>query len=87
MWSATERVTTVPMPIMAKRPMSTPGPMIAPAPMVAPAATRTRGMSSGSSEESNSDKSGPVARGKRSLVKIVPAEIMTPSSMVTPAQI
>ena len=32
-------------------------------------------------------KSGVVARGKRSLVKIVPAAIIAPSSMVTALQI
>ena len=56
------------------------------APMVAPARTRARRVCSSGSEGRNAFRSVVEARGKRSLVKIVPAEIITPSSMVTPVQ-
>ena len=74
------------MPIIAKRPMTRSLPIVHPAPMVAPSRTSVGSVCSSGSDDRNCFKSGVVARGKRSLVKIVPAEIMTPSSIVTALQ-
>ena len=57
-----------------------------PAPMVAPAFTRVGSVCSSGSDGRRCLRSGVVARGKRSLVKVVPALIITPSSIVTAAQ-
>ncbi len=75
------------MPIMAHRPIFRSFPIVQPAPMVAPSRTSVGSVCSSGSEGLNRCKSGVVARGKRSLVKIVPAEIITPSSMQTAVQI
>ena len=74
------------MPTMEKRPSSMPGPIVARAPMVVPARTTVGSVCSSGSDGRSFDRSGVVARGYRSFVKVVPAEIITPSSMVTPVQ-
>jgi hypothetical protein len=78
------RLTTEPMPTIAKRPISMPQPMMEPAPMDAPSRTSVGSVCSSTSDGRSSDRSGVVARGNRSLVKMVPAPAMTPRSMVTP---
>src|SRR5579884_1160052 len=57
-----------------------------PAPMVAPSRTRVGSVCSSGAEERSRFRSLVVARGNRSFVKIVPALIITPSSIVTAAQ-
>lgn len=80
-------VTTEPIPIIDQRPIERSLPMVQPAPMVAPAQTNVGKVWSSGVDGRNCNKSGVVARGNRSLVKVVPALIMTPSSIVTAAQI
>ena len=84
--SGTERVTTAPMPTIENRPSSMPGPITARAPMVVPARTTVASVCSSGSEVLSSFRSDVVARGKRSLVKVVPALIITPVSMLTAVQ-
>ena len=59
-------------------------PMVLPAPIVAPSRTRVRQGVFVRLRSRRCLRSAVVARGKRSLVKIVPALIITPSSIVTP---
>ena len=66
-------VTSEPIPIMANRPIERSLPIVQPAPMVAPSCTSVGSVSSSGSEDLSSRKSGVVARGNRSFVKIVPA--------------
>jgi hypothetical protein len=83
---ATERVTSAAMPTIAQRPISTPPRTVVFAPMLAPAPTRVASVRSSGSEGSRCRRSGVVARGKRSLVKMTPMAMKTPSSTVTPGQ-
>jgi hypothetical protein len=73
------------MPTIENSPSVRPGPMVAFAPMVVPRMTRVASVSSVGSDVSRPVSSRFPARGKRSFVKTVCAEIMQKSSMVTAA--
>ena len=83
--SGTDLVTSEPMPTIAKRPIVRSLPITLPAPIVAPSRTSVGSVCSSGSDGRSCFRSGVVARGNRSLVKMVPALIMTPSSIVTAA--
>ena len=74
------------MPTSAKRPIVRSQPITLPAPIDAPSPTSVGSVRSSGSEGRNVERSGVVARGYRSFVKIVPAPTITPSSIVTPVQ-